>query len=262
MSVMKKLFLAFLILLSCPFLIHTQAMNSGSAKTLEGNIFILTCFTSVTRVWDDEWSGPLPYEAKVARLHYKDLALDWLKKQALKYNITINFTEEIIGLDKDIIYEQEGFGGGGSKYNGLLSKLGYNNQEAFYNYVKKNTNCDNFLILQFTSTYVFGKDGLAYTQNNANDTEFFLEGALLFILVNDYYAIAHEILHCFGAWDLYNEVNKTAGAKLVINRFPYTIMDMVRIGNTSPPIIDPLTAWRIGWNKNPESWFYDCDPHK
>jgi hypothetical protein len=34
------------------------------------------------------------------------------------------------------------------------------------------------------------------------------------------------------------------------------------IGYVQPPyVVDPLTAWRIGWNKNPEPWFQEANPH-
>jgi len=268
---MKKLFFALLLLLSCPFLIHPQAMNSGSAKTLEGNIFILSCFISSSSSYKDKMNpGPWLYEDKTRWLEYKDQALKWLKEQALKYGITVNFTEEIYGLDKDIL-EASGLGGG-KGYNFFLRKIGYDNQEALYDYVKNNTNCDNLLILLFTSINTSILNGRAFTQDDANEIKFYLEGAEIYqnystTSFRSWYAwrdIAHEILHCFGAWDLYDKANKTEGAKTARKRFPNSIMD---VGEASfleplPPIMDPLTAWRIGWNKNPEPWFYDCDPDK
>ena len=46
---------------------------------------------------------------------------------------------------------------------------------------------------------------------------------------------------------------------LAREHFSNSIMHRVdfSINNLS---IDPLTAWRIGWNKTPEPWFYALNP--
>jgi hypothetical protein len=283
---MQRLFLIFL-LLYCTSSIHPQAMNSGSAKTLEGNIYILTCFStsSIGGISADPFfPGPLDYKEKIMWLSFKDEALKWLKEQALKYNIIINFIEDIHGLDTDVLSTPD------IEY--ILYRIGYNKESIndYVKYVKNNLKCDNFLILLITSTrYKIIKKreiiGIAHTQHNAADTSFYLEGAVIYgdaansgqlstIIKNKdgtyfvYYAkgaystIAHEILHCFGAWDLYESENKTTGAELARKRYPRSIMTSEWKTTNDPPEVDPLTAWRIGWNKNPEPWFYECDPHK
>jgi len=285
---MQRIFLVFIILLFCPLLIHPQAMNSGSAKTLEGNIYILTCFVSNSSAYRSQINpGPWSHDDKIRYLREKDQALEFLKEEALKYGITINFIENVC-LDKDFLFA-DGAGGGGW-YNGILKAIGHNNQEAFYDYVKNNTKCDNSLILVFTSTNSTGfndpanRGGFAFPQHNASDTNFYLEGVTInkndvwieitkegkLIVtyggispnVNVDLAIAHEILHCFGAWDLYEKNNKTTGAELARKRYPKSIMNSLGSRDIGFPEVDPLTAWRIGWNKNPEPWFYQCDPDK
>ena len=73
--------------------------------------------------------------------------------------------------------------------------------------------------------------------------------------------IAHEILHLFGAWDLYeNYMQSKAIEELALYLFPNSIM--LRISqNINELIIDPVTAWLIGWNKNPESWYEAFNPY-
>jgi hypothetical protein len=211
-----------------------------------------------------ETPGPMSYDDKIKLLDFKDNALKWLKEQALKYDIKINFTEEIFGLDTDIIHPPGS--GGGSSYHFILEKIGYDNQESFNDYVKNNTNCDNSLIILISSkpyTYhLIAKryiTGIAHAQHNAADKNFYLEGIDIYSTV-DFKVIAHELLHCFGAWDLYVEENKTTGAELTRKRYPRSIMMSWNL--FGPLEVDPITAWRIGWNKNPEPWFYECDPHK
>jgi hypothetical protein len=68
----------------------------------------------------------------------------------------------------------------------------------------------------------------------------------------------HEILHLFGAWDLYNEPfygMEEATYNLLKSKYPKSIMR-----DSKEITIDPLTAWRIGINNNPEPWFLEIIP--
>lgn len=72
------------------------------------------------------------------------------------------------------------------------------------------------------------------------------------------HTISHEALHLFGAWDLYSwqpyGYKKEDYDKIVL-KYPKSIMR-----NSNQITIDPITAWRIGINNNPESWFLEKIP--
>ena len=60
-------------------------------------------------------------------------------------------------------------------------------------------------------------------------------------------SIAHEILHLYGAWDLYPSRHlTTAQAALAAGAFPNDIM-LRQPRDILTADIGPLTAWRIGW---------------
>jgi hypothetical protein len=72
------------------------------------------------------------------------------------------------------------------------------------------------------------------------------------------YVTVHESLHLFGAWDLYN--NSLYGHdkkeyELIRENYPKSIMRL-----SKQITIDPITAWRIGVNNSPESWFLEMVP--
>ncbi|GLR19498.1 hypothetical protein GCM10007940_41140 [Portibacter lacus] len=79
--------------------------------------------------------------------------------------------------------------------------------------------------------------------------------------VTNQYEISHELLHQFGAWDLYYKRGKNQtleSGKEAEKRYPYSIM-MKRYQNKEMLNIDEVTAWRIGWNQWDES-FNEFDP--
>jgi hypothetical protein len=69
---------------------------------------------------------------------------------------------------------------------------------------------------------------------------------------------AHEVLHLYGAWDLYDDDYSGHDKKThdkIKEKFPKSIMRSLK--NST---IDPITAWRIGLNNKPEVWFFDIVP--
>ena len=70
--------------------------RAGSARILQGNIYTLCCFVSGP---DDSWTK----EDKKQELKKLKESLLWLKKQALRYNISVNFDAKgVYWLKKDI----------------------------------------------------------------------------------------------------------------------------------------------------------------
>ena len=72
------------------------------------------------------------------------------------------------------------------------------------------------------------------------------------------YVTVHEMLHLFGAWDLY--YNPLYGYEkeeydLIKKKYPSTIMRSSKLIT-----IDPLTAWRIGIDVPVENWFLELIP--
>ena len=73
--------------------------------------------------------------------------------------------------------------------------------------------------------------------------------------------MAHEILHQFGAWDLYfGERQTKESAAKAKELYPNSVM-INTYKNKSELEIDRLTAWRIGWYQH-EDEFDQFDPAK
>ncbi len=68
-------------------------------------------------------------------------------------------------------------------------------------------------------------------------------------------SIAHEILHLYGAWDLYGGQVSEEADRFAKENYPYEIMLQVR-----DPLkdldISPLTAWLIGLSPEVKDWFW------
>ena len=65
--------------------------------------------------------------------------------------------------------------------------------------------------------------------------------------------LAHEIFHAFGAEDLYYEQGVVP--QEVENNFKTLLGNSIMINSHKYSNLDPINAWLIGWNKNPEPWY-------
>ena len=71
--------------------------------------------------------------------------------------------------------------------------------------------------------------------------------------------IAHEVLHLYGAWDLYpTDCVSTEQADHARRIFPRDIMGSVPLGVS--PVVGGLTAWRVGWSAQAQPWFAFFEP--
>ena len=65
--------------------------------------------------------------------------------------------------------------------------------------------------------------------------------------------LAHEIFHAFGAEDLYYEQGVVP--QEVETNFRALLGNSIMITSRSSSNLDPINAWLLGWNKNPEPWY-------
>ena len=66
--------------------------------------------------------------------------------------------------------------------------------------------------------------------------------------ITDNFVISHELLHQFGAWDLYYGTPQSLEkAQEAARLYPYSIM-INTYRNKHLLEVDELTAWRVGWN--------------
>jgi len=76
-----------------------------------------------------------------------------------------------------------------------------------------------------------------------------------------HWTISHEMLHQFGAWDLYYGESQTLeNAKKASELYPGSIM--ITSSGKDGTVVDELTAWRIGWNDNFKEAYMDFRPQR
>ena len=260
---MKRLFFVISLFLFTLFA-YAQSRDPkgiGSAKELTGNTYILEVFISDQ---NNNWL----YEEKLDIINKYYEAINWIQNQSRRYNINVNFEGGNFGLDSDIKINNIEYGTASGNENidmvsTVLKKIGYENSLSFYNWAINN-NFDNTFVLIFVKGMGTGY-AIAYDTDIMNKDLYYLEGAILYekYLNGQELAsssIAHEMLHIYGAWDLYATFQQSREIEQLAKiYFPNSIMHRVSY-NINELDIDSLTAWRIGWNINPELWYYNFNP--
>jgi len=229
----------------------------GSAKKLQGKVHVINVFIS-----DDKlgWNT----QDKELVLNEQDYAFRWMQGQAQVFsnNSDLSFTTTNIGLEKDVkvdnIYADKN-----PKFRYPLSVwalywAGYRQFDNFYDSVKQVNLADNILVMVFAK-----KVGRSFAQHAYDDNKknpFFLEGAIVY---SDTYwgsglaiaTIAHEMLHLFGAWDIYFKTSQSPeiekNAKAI---FPNSIM-LDNNKKISGLAIDKMTAWCVGLTDVYLGWY-------
>lgn len=205
---------------------------------LKGDILVVSIFIS-----DSYWNM---FEKRII---FEELVKTekFLISEASSYGKMINIKNLPLGIDYSLtIKNLEQF----NLYN-INRKIPFkeflkiffkNNFDDFYNKIIVGNNYDSFIILIFSNisgrSYAYNKlekFNHAYICNNKN----------YLFLVN-----AHEILHLFGAIDLY----RLPEEKKVIAKKKYSNDIMLNINANSN--IDKLTAYDVGLNNQYEEIFY------
>ena len=242
-------------------LLHTK--NVGLAKTLRGSICVCTFFVSEKNWKNDQYH----------KLYKKNLEIaeKWLTREAKKYGSTITFEnvyplgdtavtiDKIYGLNET---DPDAYG----SFRKVLKSMGLTGTELKKK-LRYETQCENIV-----TNFIIDKDGrsycfLDYAGSNPNDyhdfTWIFKTG---WGEPNPAGVIAHEMLHAFGAFDLYErEDYKKSQSNAVKKYYPYEIMYTGDYGNIDKCYISPITAWKVGIGEKskalefyvPDGWSFD-----
>lgn len=233
--------------------------NCGSADVLSGDMYVLSCFVSADNT---EWTANEKKEALAAL----SKSQSWLQKQAKRYNAPLTFTGGSFGQTADIKNNDIGYGTacGNERVDVIsevLTSIGYDGPRDFYKWVLTNTTCTKTYILLF----VKGK-GISYSMpytKRCNPDVYFVEGSVIYSHDPEGHKlnesdIAHETLHLFGAWDLYETFEQTAKREARARElYPNDIMLRTSY-NINELEVSELSAWAIGWNNNYKpifNWF-------
>lgn len=238
--------------------------NVGSAKVLSGRIFVLSIFVAPP---SDPWLA-----ADIERQKQKVFEAErWLKNQAMRYGKRVEFVNSAFGSDgsflDDEIPEEIGSNDTYSYPSKVLLKVGFHSKIAFMNWAKTHMGCPQCLAIVFSNSYgrsfaspvtkeLFSYDSIIFNLECCFIYRGFKRGGR----ETGAAGIAHEMLHLFGAWDLYeldsddhDRANKTSVM------FPNSIM----IGAHQDIWglqIDEITAWLVGLKEEGKDWYRWFEP--
>ena len=226
-----------------------DTQSVGSASTLEGRIRLAVVFIS------DEHSD---WTLKEQRVQIRRLKRGekWIAAQATAYKVSSpQFTHRVYGRWGDIKLPELPAGTRSGNENvdmvNLVSwKLGFDSPQEW----RSQFSDDQFVTLLFLK-----RDGASYAipQEHGLDTRYDVEGAVLYHnfepgIPNCATCMAHEILHVFGAWDMYETFQITKEQMNIATQlYPNSIMLRTSY-NPEELSMDPVTCWRVGWCSKPE----------
>lgn len=226
----------------------------GSAPSLNGRIYVLTCYISETGWTDTEVEE---YNALIQE------AEDWLVTQAANYGKEVSFVNGTAGIKTPLLFDDivSGNGVGNEPVNlvsKVMKKMGYKNGVEYLSWLNDTIDCDACIVLMAAN-----KPGRGYSmayKDSYDSKMYFLEGTILYTSypggqANCAAGIAHEMCHLFGAEDLYatflqSEENEARAREL----FPDDIMLRVSY-DINELKIDKLTAWLVGLTEEMEDWY-------
>ena len=244
-------------------LLHTR--NTGLAKTLRGSICVCTFFVSEKNWKNDQY-----------HTNYKknlEIAEKWLTKEAKKYGSIITFEniyplgDTAITIDK--LYKS-GIGETDPDQYGtflkVLKSMGLTGKE-FIKKIRYETACENIV-----TNFIIDKEGRSYCFLDyvGSDPEYHRDFTWMFKCgwgrPLQWGTIAHEMLHAFGAFDLYERENYRREQSDAAKKY-YSNEIMLTGGNSdiNKCYISPITAWKIGIGEKskamdfyvPDGWSFD-----
>lgn len=222
-------------------------INSGSAKRLEGKVYVITFFVSET-------SWELNEKMELFK-HVRD-AESWLEWKAKEYGKTVRFVNGVHGLfdpfEVEIVPNYDSGNPQSDLAKRYLEKAGCPPGITYPEWVKKNSGCDQSLVF-----IIANKAGCGYANplDGGSDCP---EGTVLYHSAGkplETGSIIHEFLHLFGAVDLYETPEQTKeNSDRMEKMYPKEVMH-----NHYFPLkelqLSPLTAWLVGLSDKEEPWF-------
>lgn len=240
--------------------------NVGSAKVLSGRVFVLSVFVAP---YSNPWT---PNEIEMQKQKVFE-AEHWLKIQALRFGKRVDFVNSAFGsdgslLDNEIPENYDSYDAY-SYPSKVLLKIGFHSSDFFIEWVRKHTGCTQCLVIVFSNSFgrsfasPVTKELYRFNPSRYNiECCFIYRGYVCGGRESGAITVAHEMLHLFGAWDLY-ELNKCdhnrAGKTTIM--FPNSIMVCAK-SNLWEMQIDEITAWLVGLKEEGKDWYRWFEPGK
>ena len=202
-------------------------LTAGSAYKLEGKALQVNIFLSVKG--KPQWTN----KKKEEMLALLPESKEWLNKELKKYNKSMDIVYKNYGINETISFNYTEIDKKNDEWHAaILKKMGYATPVDFYNTLKKEYKFDQMYIVFFIN-YEGHSYAMACSKDYEDDPNYFVEYIALFNNFEgtpitdkgEHYVIPHEILHLFGALDLYEGEDQTESSeKFAVKTIPKSIM--------------------------------------
>ena len=227
----------------------------GSAKTLEGTVLVVGIFVynDNTPQWNDE--------AMAAFRKYLQYSMLYLEEAAYKYGRELYFYQyqtEIGAEDLFYMMKLDGWLAGGDDSDELVRATRVEIDSFIENNIPYLDLADKYRTDNITYVIFTPEFDRSYAWPYFADfvrseaAERYHEKSIIFTGTN--YVLAHEILHTFGAVDLYQEEGQQSkrdyfGVSKELMEYieEYYPMEVMRRTHMHDPQLSPFTAYRLGW---------------
>ena len=231
--------------------------NAGIATKLEGEVAVLSIYV--------EDGSKLSRKTKKAYAAALLDAEEWLRLEANRYGVDVQFANYQYGYETSISYNPMGDWQDELPYNVIVATFGSDIEAR--QWMDKHPNC---AVVIFTGSRKNYNCSAVSAQREYTDCAPYMEGAKIYPYEMGEKAleIAHEILHLFGAWDLYEgPVHYREGdydlwyahlqeLRYANNKRSKSIM-FDTYGSISKHHVDDMNAYLVGWGGEWNEW-YDC----
>jgi len=238
---------------------YSNSWNVGSAKKLEGRVYLL-------EVWLTETGTQWNYNEMCTLQSHINEATGWMERLAAQYGKSVEFVCGTYAGDSYKGIQMRGLPRSyaeAAENTQLLTKalqiIGYYDNMQCYKALCDDYDCQGVLVLVminnpgWSCANNFSVGHAMYGYEN-----YFLENAYIFTksagVPTSSQVIAHEMMHMFGAWDMYGgQVSEQAG-QWASQNYPNEIMLQVS-SPLSRMYVSPLNAWLTGLSNDYKSWY-------
>jgi hypothetical protein len=211
--------------------------------SLTGEVNLLTFFINTAYdYWDEE----------EVDFYYEELleSQKWLEWQADIWGQELEFNNDaFLGDNKSTVYLEKVLRGSNpeSTIGKIMKEIGFKGLDDFLEYYQFDLDTRKLKIVLFVKS---NNRSHAYNRWSVKEMDL----AVIYCrntigMITGSTVIAHEILHQFGAWDLYYELGRSQTREtsdIIREKYPNSIMRRTS-GNENTLEVDEVTAWRIGW---------------
>lgn len=220
-------------------------------QTLNGEINTLCFFVHTAR---DFWNE----EEMTSMLAMLEASQEWMIAQARRYGQKLSFRNDRFMRNYEPVYIRSVYAGDSKRtLNKAIEQLNFSDLSAFLEWYGFDQEKEKLKAILFVKD---NSRSHAYNYFSHEDVDIAVVYYRNHNIPSDKYVIAHEILHLFGAWDLYHGISQSREkAEQARALYPHSVM-INTYHNQSQLEVDELTAWRVGWHDDFKESYMDFSP--